>query len=213
LSDVDQNQRVPLVLEASGGCALVLPVHSQVDMKASPYSRKQLWRRQTRSNSRDEEHNWLYAQGVADSGTLLPSRSLRDGLDVVPTRAQSLPTIGGTFLRVTGLGHVWATMPNFSTGDDGRFGSSSSSSSSASSSSSSSSSSSKACASRRRRQTTFAGTVRVVLIPARNEYQDQGLAEGLWWEDSDYTQVPPVPHMLIPVACRPHRFSSLPHSL
>ena len=145
-------------------------------MNATPYSRKQLWRRQTRSIQRDDEHDFLYQQGVHAAGTISPTRSFRDGLDVVPTRAQSLPTFGTTFLRVTGLGHVWATTGNLMAGND----------------SNTPSSSSAVAAAARRRRSTFAPTVRVVLIPARSEYEDQGLAGALWWEDSDYTQVRPV---------------------
>ena len=120
-------------------------------------SRKSFWRRQTKSIQRGDEHDFLYREGVRDVGMN------------IPTRSQSLPSVGTALLTVTGLGHVWATMSNLAP-DTVQTKSPSSS-----------------CVGVRPRRITFLPTVRVVLIPARTEYQEGGMASDLWWEECDYS--------------------------
>ena len=64
-----------------------------------PLSRKQLWRRQTKTRS-NKDHDFLFENGV------------KEGISVAVVRTQSLPTVG-TFGNFHGLGqHVWGTTGN-----------------------------------------------------------------------------------------------------
>ena len=73
-----------------------------------PLSRKQLWRRQTKSTSNPERegHDFFFRNGI------------NDGTNEVVTRTQSLPTVGTVF-NFYGLGqHVWGTTGNLSALED-----------------------------------------------------------------------------------------------
>lgn len=120
-------------------------------------SRKSFWRRQSKSIQRGEEHDFLYREGVRDAGMNILSRT------------QSLPSVGNALLNVTGLGHVWATTGNLDTALER------------------SKSAPSSCIGIRSRRITFLSTVRVVLIPPRNEYRDNDMTKELWWEESDYS--------------------------
>ena len=140
-------------------------------------SRKQQWRRQV-NIKRLAPHDFLYKEGIEerDSGGR-------------PVRSRSEPSIGRSLLNAAGLGHVWATTGNLlwqHGGDDTE----SSLTYPPSSSSSSSAGMGTANNIKARRRVTYLPTVRVVLIPSRNEYREAGMAPQLWWEDVDYTQVP-----------------------
>jgi hypothetical protein len=151
-------------------------------------SRKQQWRRQV-NVKRLAPHDFLYKEGIEerDSGGR-------------PVRSRSEPSIGRSLLNAAGLGHVWATTGNLlwqHGGDDTE------SSLTYPPSSSSSAGMGTANNIKARRRVTYLPTVRVVLIPSRNEYREAGMAPQLWWEDVDYTQVPSPPFFPRTATCIP----------